>query len=63
MLCTRVEKEKNLNFKIVVIAVIFLVIFGLTISIKMNRSNFFGEGIVKDVITMIDKVVMYPLRL
>ena len=54
------RKRKNLNFKIVVIAVIFLIIFGLTVSIKMNRSNFFGEGIVKDVITMIDKVVMYP---
>ena len=54
------RKRKNLNFKIVVIAVIFLIIFGLTVSIKMNRSNFFGEGIVKDAITMIDKVVMYP---
>ena len=54
------RKRKNLNFKIVVIAVIFLIIFGLTVSIKMNRSNFFGEGVVKDVITMIDKVVMYP---
>ena len=54
------RKRKNLNFKIVVIAVSFLIIFGLTVSSKMNRSNFFGEGIVKDVITMIDKVAMYP---
>ena len=54
------RKRKNLNYKIIVIVVAVIFIFGLTISIKMNRSNFFGEGIAKDVITMIDKMVMYP---
>lgn len=54
------KKRKQLNVKIVVIVVIIIAFVGISVSVYMSRSNFLGEGIVKDFFMAIDKVVMYP---
>lgn len=54
------KKRKQLNVKIVVVVVIIIAFVGISVSVYMSRSNFLGEGIVKDFFMVIDKVVMYP---
>ena len=54
------KKRKHLNVKIVVTCSIIAVLLGLLISVHLNRSNFFGEGVIKQVLMTVDKVVMYP---
>ena len=54
------KRRKCLNVKIVVTVSIVVVFLALAISVHMSRSNFFGEGIVKDIVMTIDKIVMYP---
>ncbi len=54
------KRRKRLNVKIVVTVSIVVVFLALAISVHMSRSNFFGEGIVKDIVMTIDKIVMYP---
>lgn len=54
------KRRKRLNVKIVVTVSIVVIFLALAISVHMSRSNFFGEGIVKDIVMTIDKIVMYP---
>ena len=54
------KRRKRLNVKIVVTISIVVAFLALAISVHMSRSNFFGEGIVKDIVMTIDKIVMYP---
>ena len=54
------KRRKRLNVKIVVTVSIVVAFLALAISVHMSRSNFFGEGIVKDIVMTIDKIVMYP---
>ena len=54
------KKREKVNFKILIAVTIILVMVGLAVSVQMSRSNFFGEGIIKDIVTTIQKVVMYP---
>lgn len=54
------KKRRQLNVKIVVVVVIIVAFVGISVSVYMSRSNFLGEGIVKDFFMAIDKVVMYP---
>ena len=54
------KRRKRLNVKIVVTVSIIVAFLALAISVHMSRSNFFGEGIVKDIVMTIDKIVMYP---
>ncbi len=54
------KKRKQLNMKILIIFIVIAVFFGISVSVYMSRSNFLGEGIIKDIFTTIDKAVMYP---
>lgn len=54
------KKRKQINFKILIVVVAIVVVIGLAISVHMSRSSFLGEGIIKDVVMTIDKIVMYP---
>jgi len=54
------KKQKKLNIKFLIIIVVFIIFFGISISVYMSRSNFFGEGVIKDIFTSINKVIMYP---
>ena len=54
------KKKKQMNLKVLIIVVAVVVIFGLAVSVYMSRSPFLGEGIIKDIVTVINKVVMYP---
>ena len=53
------KKQKKLNIKFLIIIVVFIIFFGISISVYMSRSNFFGEGFIKDIFTSINKVIMY----
>ena len=54
------KKRKQLNMKILIIFIVIAVFFGISVSVYMSRSNFLGEGIIKDIFTTIDNAVMYP---
>ena len=54
------KKRKQLNIKIIVAISIVMVLLGLSLSVYLSRSNFLGEGLIKNVVMAIDKVVMYP---
>lgn len=54
------KKRKQLNSKIVVAIIVIVIFIGIFVSVYMSRSNFWGEGIIKDVFMTIEKVVMYP---
>lgn len=54
------KKKSVLNLKIIITVTVILIILGLFISVNMSRSNFFGEGLIKDIFMTIDKVIMYP---
>lgn len=54
------KKKSVLNLKIIIAVTVILIILGLFISVNMSRSNFFGEGLIKDIFMTIDKVIMYP---
>ena len=54
------KKQKKLNIKFLIIIVVFIIFFGISISVYMSRSNFFGEGFIKDIFNSINKVIMYP---
>lgn len=54
------KKGKQLNVKIVVIVSVIIAFLGISVSVYMSRSNFLGEGIIKDIFMAIDRVVMYP---
>ncbi len=54
------KNKKNKRKHLIVLIAIVVMIVALVVSIQLNRSNFFGEGIIKSVIMTIDKVVMYP---
>ena len=53
------KKQKKLNIKFLIIIVVFIIFFGISISVYMSRSNFFGEGFIKDIFTSINKVIIY----
>ena len=54
------KKRKKVNIKFFIAFTIILVMVMLSVSVQMSRSNFFGEGIIKDIVMTIQKVVMYP---
>ena len=54
------KKQKKLNIKFLIIIVVFIIFFGISISVYMSRSNFFCEGFIKYIFTYINKVIMYP---
>lgn len=56
----KTKKRNKVNIKIVIIAVIIITFLGISLSVYMSRSNFLGEGIIKDVFMSINKIVMYP---
>lgn len=54
------KKRKQFNMKIIIVVVIVVVLMAITASVHFSRSNVLGEGILKTIVTAIDKVVMYP---
>ena len=56
----KTKKRSKVNIKIVIIAVIIITFLGISLSVYMSRSNFLGEGMIKDVFMSINKIVMYP---
>ena len=54
------NKIKYVNMKIIVLCIVVVVFLGISISVCFSRSNFFGEGIIKEIVVGINKVVMYP---
>ena len=56
----KTKKRNKVNIKIVIIAVIIITFLGISLSVYMSRSNFLGEGMIKDVFMSINKIVMYP---
>ena len=54
-------RKKDKSKKRIITAIIcIIVILLLMLSFKLNRHTFFGEGIIKDTLTIIEKVVTYP---
>lgn len=54
------RNKKKINVKIMAIIGVIAVVILLAVSVHMSRSSFLGEGIIKDVVMTIDKIVMYP---
>ena len=54
------RKRNRLNIKIIGIVMVIVTFFCISVSIYMGRSNFLGEGLIKDIFISIDKIVMYP---
>lgn len=54
------KSKTTYKFKIIIPIIIVVVFLFVFVSIQLNRSAFLGEGVFKDFVMTIDKVVMYP---